>query len=69
VGRGNPGYTYRLEDKRLKSSSAEKHLGVLVDNKLKMNEQCEQAGKEVNCILRCIKHNLASWSRELIVSL
>jgi len=33
MGWGNPGYMYRLGDKRQQSSATERDLGVLVDDK------------------------------------
>lgn len=48
LGRNNLRHQYILGADWLESSSAEKDLGVLVDSKLNMNQQCMPVVKKVN---------------------
>ncbi|GAB0179775.1 mitochondrial enolase superfamily member 1 [Grus japonensis] len=69
IGKNNLKHQYRLEADLLGSSSTKKDLGVLVDNKLSMSQQCALMAKKANGILGCIQKSVASRLREVILPL
>jgi len=60
LGRNNPMHHYRLG---AESSSVERDLGVLVDEKLTMSQQRALVAKKANGILGCTKKTVASYTR------
>jgi len=61
--RKNPMLQNRFGADLLESSSAERDLGVLVDDKLIMNQQCALVIKKANGLLGCVKSSVTSRSR------
>jgi len=55
-----PTNQYRLGADLLESHSADRNLGVLVDDTLTMSQQCALAAKKANGILGSIRRSVAS---------
>jgi len=62
-------HQYRLGADLLESSSAERKLGVLADDKLVINQQCVLVAKKANGILECIKKRVASRPKSVLLLL
>ena len=61
--------SYRLEGAVLESSSAEKDLGVLMDDQLNVSQQCALAARKANGILGSIMSGVVRRDKEVIVRL
>jgi len=68
MGSGTLKHEYRLGGEWIESSPAKKDLGLLVDEKLSMTQQCVLIAQKANSILSFFKRSVTSRAREDILS-
>ncbi|KAK4819530.1 hypothetical protein QYF61_006023 [Mycteria americana] len=66
LGWCNPGCTYRLGDKMLECSPAERDVGVSVDGKPSMSHQYVLVAKRANCILGALSTVYLTSQKKLL---
>ena len=69
LGRVSPMHQDRLGTDQPESSFVDKGLEVLMDTKLTMRQQCALAAKKAKSLLACIRKNVASRQRNVILPL
>jgi len=69
LGQRNARDQYKLGEQWLESSPAERSLGVLVDSRLNVSQQCGPAAQRASPILGFINHSIPIWSSEVMIPL
>ncbi|KAJ7401725.1 hypothetical protein BTVI_93666 [Pitangus sulphuratus] len=67
LGHDNPMQCYELGAEWLESCSPERDLEFLVDRQVDMNQKCARVAQKTSDILTCMRNNVASRTRAVIV--
>ena len=65
IGNRNPNFKYKMRNHELISIDQEKDLGVIINQNLKMTDQCTAASKKANRMLGLISRNFGLKSPEV----
>lgn len=68
-GSQNNRYEYEMNGRKLKASTTERDLGVVISDTGKPSEQCLTAANKANSVLGVIKRNIRSRNKAVIVRL
>ena len=69
LSKNNPRHRYKLGTEQLESSTGEGDLGFLVDSGMTMSQNRAFVAKKANGLLGCIRRDVASRSREVLLPL
>jgi hypothetical protein len=69
VGRTNPQYEYKMNDKVLKAVEVETDVGVLVQDSLKPGKQCQKAANVATGVLKTIWRNFSYRDKKVYMNL
>ena len=69
LGNTNPGHTYTMNGTNLTTTTEERDLGVLVDDKLKFDKHIKEIVSKANRILGLIKIGFACLDKKMFMNL
>ena len=67
LGKRNQIQSYKIGDTWLSNTTNKKGLGIVIDHKMNMSQQCHVATKTANTILACVSRRIISKSCEILV--